>query len=123
PVDSGTEVEVIDAAPQPKLPSGPSALSGDNVDYYRVSLERGDIVTLYLFDAPGDPQPTRADLDLYLLNAENWNIAENGEWVDDSIGTGDVEQVSAPYAGIHWIAVQRHLDVGSDTSAAASYAL
>jgi serine protease len=123
--DGGRDAAYDAATPHSPSLKGPLAagnFDGDNLDYYRVDLDRGDVVTLYISAPPDSSQPT-ADLDLYLLSGQRWNIAIAGQWVDDSIGTGPVEQVSAPADGQYWIAVQRYLDEESDPEAAATYGL
>jgi serine protease len=89
----------------------------DEVDYYKVRLKRGDPVTLYFEDD--------VDLDLYLLEHGRADITAAGQWVDDSQGSGNIEQVRAPLNGTYWLAVKRYVADGQDPAAlrAARYAL
>ncbi|QIB65420.1 S8 family serine peptidase [Kineobactrum salinum] len=62
---------------------GRSQVSGDIDDYYRVELLQGQSVTLLVADFES------ADADLYLYS-------EQGEIIDFSIATGELETVTAP---------------------------
>ncbi len=69
---------------------GRSQVSGDVDDYYRVRLLEGQSVTLLVADFE------TADADLYLYS-------EQGEIVDFSIESGEIETVTAPESGT-WFA-------------------
>ncbi|MEN9579379.1 MAG: hypothetical protein RJA70_2388, partial [Pseudomonadota bacterium] len=64
----------------------------DNVDYYKVTLAAGQTVTLFTAEVAEDAsgkKAVQADLDLFLLDADNADIADGGKWLDDSMGIGD----------------------------------
>ena len=69
---------------------GRSQVAGDVDDYYRLELLEGQSVTLLVADFE------TADADLYLYS-------EQGEIVDFSIETGEIETVTAPASGT-WFA-------------------
>jgi serine protease len=68
---------------------GRSQVAGDVDDYYRLQLLEGQSITLLVADYD------TADADLYLFS-------EQGEIVDFSIETGEIETVTAPSSGT-WI--------------------
>ncbi len=121
-VDGGADAGALDPWPQLGLVTGMDA-----VDYYRVDLKRGQAVTLFIHPAPlpsGTLAPV-ADLDLYLLDSVEKDIAEGGSWVEDSLGSADTEQVVAPVDGRYWVAVHRPDDAtsGNGEIRAARYTL
>lgn len=69
---------------------GRSQISGDIDDFYRLELLEGQSITMLVADF------ATADADLYLYS-------EQGEIVDFSIETGEIESVTAPSSGT-WIA-------------------
>ncbi|MBT8373345.1 MAG: PPC domain-containing protein, partial [Deltaproteobacteria bacterium] len=76
---------------------GRSYFSGDQKDFYSVTLTSDQTITLYIADF-SDTQPD-IDIDLYLYD-------ENGITVDSSVGTGSSETVDAPAAGDYFIEVR-----------------
>ncbi|MBT6265149.1 MAG: S8 family serine peptidase [Halieaceae bacterium] len=70
--------------------SGKTQDAGDFDDYFIVEAEAGDVVTLFASDY------LNSDLDLYLYD-------RNGEPVDSSLGTGEVEQLTIPEAGTWYV--------------------
>lgn len=100
----------------------------DNVDYYKVTLAEGQTVTLFTAEVAEDEngkKAAQADLDLFLLDAANADIRDGGSWVDDSLGIGDKEQVTAPRTDTYWLAVERFQDADDpqDDAAQAVYSL
>ena len=63
---------------------------GDTEDFFEVVAEAGDLVTLFASDY------IDSDLDLYLYNSE-------GVIVADSLGTGEIEELTIPEAGTWYI--------------------
>src|SRR5690606_11047799 len=49
----------------PAVPTESGDTRADNVDYYKVQLQQGQVVTLYVSE-PAEPEAERADLDLFL---------------------------------------------------------
>lgn len=68
-------------------PLGASRVDGDPDDYFRVSLDAGQSISLNIADR------TAADLDLFLWDAEGAGI------LDSSAGVGQRESLNAPEAG------------------------
>ena len=70
--------------------SGKTQEAGDPDDFFVIDAEAGDIVTLFASDY------VDSDLDLYLYGSD-------GISVDDSLGTGEIEQLTIPEAGTWYI--------------------
>ena len=75
-------------------PSGPLQLGGDLDDYYRVSLLQGQTIELSVASASAGAN----DLDLELYSVD-------GQLVDGSYGTGQVERLLARASGDHYVRV------------------
>ncbi|MGB9439933.1 MAG: S8 family serine peptidase [Desulfobacterales bacterium] len=75
-------------------PSGRSQISGDESDFFRVSLIAGQIITLFIA-----ANPTLVDLDLYLYD-------DSEIQVDAAMGTGSQESLVAPADGNYFIEVR-----------------
>ena len=89
-------------------PSGNSRTLGDVADFFRVSLNSGQLVNLRFGDA------SDADLDLCL-----YAVSNPGTALECSAGLTNNEQLSAPYAGEFYVEVYPYLHC----SCAATYAL
>ena len=94
-------------------PDGRSKGSGDESDFFRVSLIAGQSITLFIAS-----NPTLVDLDLYLYD-------DLETQVDAAMGTGSPESLVAPADGDYFIEVRAvasasnyNLTVGQSTSAA-----
>jgi len=119
PVVSNSTPALAQAVPVPAVvggyvnrpgvgPSGNSKTLGDIADFYRVSLNAGQLVSLHFGDA------LDADLDLCL-----YAVANPATPLDCSIGITNNEQLSAPYAGEFFVEVYAYSNCGC----AATYAL
>ena len=98
-------------------PDGRSLISGDESDFFRVSLIAGQIITLFIA-----ANPTLVDLDLYLYDDLEIQI-------DAAMGTGSQESLVAPADGDYFIEVRAlassslasasnyNLTIGQSTSA------
>ena len=75
-------------------PSGPLQATGDVSDYFSVSLVAGQTIELTV----ANPHPEDDDLDLELYSS-------NQTFVDESIGTSRVEQLTVPTTGQYFIRV------------------
>ncbi len=103
----------------PEVPTGEEGETRpDDVDYYKVQLQQGQIVSLYVSE-PGAEEAPRPDLDLFLFPAladGEAELAEPDDFVDDDQGVGDKELVVAPVTGTYWVAVERYQDDQDDGS-------
>ncbi len=109
----------------------------DDYDFYKVTLAANQTVTLFIAQPPADEDQDvgeiiNTDLDLYLLDAQRATIKDEDisdenpvDFVDDSQGTGNKEQVTAPSTGVYWIAVERYDDeeTTADDAGQALYSL
>ncbi len=75
-------------------PAGNSRSAGDVADFFRVSLNEGQLVNLHFGD------PLAADLDLCL-----YSVADPTTPIDCSLGVGDTEELSAPSSGSFYLEV------------------
>lgn len=75
-------------------PSGRSKISGDESDFFRVSLIEGQSITLFIAS-----DPTLVDLDLYLYD-------ESETLIDAAMGTGSQESLISPADGPYFIEVR-----------------
>ena len=75
-------------------PDGRSKSSGDESDFFRVSLIAGQIISLFIA-----ANPTLADLDLYLYDDLEIQL-------DAAMGTGSRESLVAPADGTYFIEVR-----------------
>ncbi len=73
---------------------GRSFLGGDVNDYYSVELLQGQVISLLIAD-----DPSFNDLDLFLYDS-------NGNLVDGSLDTTELEQLTVPQDGNYFIRVQ-----------------
>ncbi|EED36873.1 peptidase S8 and S53, subtilisin, kexin, sedolisin [Luminiphilus syltensis NOR5-1B] len=71
-------------------PSGQLAATGDLDDFFRIEAFAGQSATLIIADFD------TADIDLYLYN-------EQGEIIDFSVDTGEIEQVAFPANGVYFL--------------------
>ena len=99
-------------------PDGRSKSSGDESDFFRVSLIAGQSITLFIAS-----NPTLVDLDLYLYD-------DLETQVDAAMGTGSPESLVVPADGDYFIEVRAlasasnyNLTIGQSTSAALTEAL
>lgn len=98
---SNNSIELAQVLPNPgaaggymNLPEegsgGQTQDSGDSDDFFEVKAEAGDVVTLFASDY------VDSDLDLYLYDVD-------GAVVADSLGTGEIEELTIPETGTWYI--------------------
>ncbi|MDG1314621.1 MAG: S8 family serine peptidase [Flavobacteriaceae bacterium] len=98
---SNNSIELAQVLPNPgaaggymNLPGegsgGQTQDSGDSDDFFEVKAEAGDVVTLFASDY------VDSDLDLYLYDVD-------GTVVADSLGTGEIEELTIPETGTWYI--------------------
>ena len=98
---SNNSIELAQVLPNPgtaggymNLPGegsgGQTQDSGDSDDFFEVKAEAGDVVTLFASDY------VDSDLDLYLYDVD-------GAVVTDSLGTGEIEELTIPETGTWYI--------------------
>jgi serine protease len=93
--------------------TGRSRTAGDVVDFFRIDATQGQAVSLVIGD------PAQGDLDLYLLD-------ENENEIASSTGTGRIESVPVAASGRYYVAVHAYsgngnyvLSLGQPTAASA----
>lgn len=98
---SNNSIELAQALPNPGAAGGYMNLPGegsegqtldlgDSDDFFEVKAEAGDVVTLFASDY------VDSDLDLYLYDVD-------GAVVADSLGTGEIEELTIPETGTWYI--------------------
>ncbi len=87
-------------------PAGRSFAAGDFNDVYVVDLVEGQLIELQVPSAdPALPDSLRTDIDLGLYDAD-------GVLVDESVGLGKVEQLTAPASGPYFVRVRLYAGAG-----------